>query len=241
LRDEFRSKVIQLADDVFSCENYLLPVNHFEACVFYYRCCLEYIKNIEYIKDKDIIDAGGFIGDSALIFCGLTNKKVYSFEPSSQNVTLMQKTFELNKVTNTVIEHLALGEKLGELELLVAGPASSVNETNKLNILNRIQSPTMEQVRVDTLDNYVASHNLSVGLIKTDVEGFEQALLRGAFSTIKTQRPILLISIYHHAEDFFNIKPLIESWNLGYEFKIVKPVDGAILLETMCIAEVPRK
>ena len=41
-------------------------------------------------------------------------------------------------------------------------------------------------------------------------------------------------------DDFFNIKPMIESWDLGYEFKIVKPVDGAIILETMLIAEVPR-
>jgi hypothetical protein len=40
-------------------------------------------------------------------------------------------------------------------------------------------------------------------------------------------------------DDFFNITPLIESWNLGYEFKIWKPLNGKIIGETMLIAEVP--
>gem|GEM_PF-6245178 len=33
-------------------------------------------------------------------------------------------------------------------------------------------------------------------------------------------KPILIVSIYHHAEQFFGIKPLLESWNLGYKFEI---------------------
>jgi hypothetical protein len=102
------------------------------------------------------------------------------------------------------------------------------------------QTPATEKVRVDTLDNYVAAHNLDVGLIKVDVEGFEQPLLHGAVNTIKTQKPVLLISIYHSLDDFFNIKPLIESWNLNYEFTLVKPVNSCIMEETMLIAEVPR-
>jgi FkbM family methyltransferase len=239
LRDEFYSKIIQWGEGVYSYENYRLPVNEFEPHVFYYRNNLEYVKNIDYLKDKDIIDAGGYVGDSALIFAGLTNKKVYSFEPVSAQAALMHKTFELNKVANGVIEHLALGEEPGELELVVNGSGSTLKETNTLNRKFRIRSLSPKS-RVDTLDNYVAANNLEVGLIKTDVEGFEQPLLRGAENTIKTQKPVLLISIYHNIDDFFSIKPLIESWNLGYEFKIVKPVDGNIIRETMLIAEVPR-
>ena len=78
---------------------------------------------------------------------------------------------------------------------------------------------------------------MKVGLIKTDLEGSEQLFLKGAENTIKMQRPTLLISIYHSADDFFKIKPLIESWNLNYDFKIVKPLDGQILLETLLICE----
>lgn len=49
--------------------------------------------------------------------------------------------------------------------------------------------------------------------------------LKGAKETICTQKPAMLLSIYHQASDYFGIKPLIESWNLGYTFKIHKGVD----------------
>jgi FkbM family methyltransferase len=47
-------------------------------------------------------------------------------------------------------------------------------------------------VKVDTLDNYVTRHNLQVGLIKVDIEGYEQKFLAGAVNTIKKQKPIFL-------------------------------------------------
>ena len=50
----------------------------------------------------DIIDAGGFIGDSVLVLSPLTGGKVYTFEPVRENFDLMQKTMELNHITNAV-------------------------------------------------------------------------------------------------------------------------------------------
>lgn len=80
-------------------------------------------------------------------------------------------------------------------------------------------------------------HGLNVGLIKVDTEGHEQPFLRGAEQTIRTQKPVLLISIYHNMPDFFHIKPMLESWNLGYSFRVHKPIDGSVALETLLIAE----
>ena len=47
-----------------------------------------------------------------------------------------------------------------------------------------------------TIDSYVEENNLNVGLIKVDVEGEEKNLLKGAINTLKTQKPILFLSIY---------------------------------------------
>ena len=69
------------------------------------------------------------------------------------------------------------------------------------------------------------------------MEGFEQQVLHGAQQTIQTQRPTLLISIYHNADDFFSIKPWIENLNLGYRFKLFKPTNTAILAGLLLIAE----
>ena len=89
-----------------------------------------------------------------------------------------------------------------------------------------------------TLDEYVQANQLEVGLLKADVEGFEACMLEGAQETIRSQKPTLLLSIYHSAEDFFGIKRLIESWDLGYQFQIKKPSDNSIIVDTTLIAEV---
>jgi len=89
-----------------------------------------------------------------------------------------------------------------------------------------------------TLDSFVDKFGLEVGLIKVDIEGYEREFLKGAEKTIREQRPTLIISIYHHAADFFDIKPIIESWNLGYRFKVYKPVDFSISREVLLIAEI---
>jgi len=38
--------------------------------------------------------------------------------------------------------------------------------------------------------------------------------------------------------DFFELKPIIESWNLGYRFDIYKPTDEGVRVDTLLIAEV---
>ena len=88
-----------------------------------------------------------------------------------------------------------------------------------------------------TIDEYVEKNSIKVGLIKTDVEGAEQNLFKGAMNTIIEQRPTLLISIYHSAADFFDIKPMLEKLDLNYQFRIYRPTMMNILTDTILIAE----
>lgn len=46
--------------------------------------------------------------------------------------------------------------------------------------------------------------------------------LNGAINTIKQNKPILAISIYHNIEQFFGVKALLENLNLGYNFRVLK-------------------
>ena len=75
-------------------------------------------------------------------------------------------------------------------------------------------------------------------MITIDVEGAEQNLLKGAMDTIKLQKPLLFISIYHNVADFFEIKPwMIKPWiqslDLGYEFEIVKEQPWTFVADTV--------
>ena len=232
LFDNFFNKILKVNDELYVYGKYKLPVNHFEPCVFYYKHGMETLKNTDRIRQQNIIDAGGFIGDSALVLSSYTEKKIYSFEAIPANLQKMQKTIELNSLSNVIPVNKALYSKKTELEFNICDSASS---SVKLETI-----PEGEKVKVQAiaLDEFVKEHNLDVGLIKVDLEGAEQEFLQGALNTIKEQKPTLLFSIYHKPEDFFEIKPILESLNLGYKFRIYNPVDFAIEIETLLIAEI---
>lgn len=141
----------------------------------------------------------------------------------------MKKNIALNNKSNVEPVYMALGDQNNEIYI----DDSNVSSGNVLNIKN-----TGNKVQMTTLDSFVEKNNIKVGLIKTDLEGFEQPFLRGALNTIKKQKPILIISIYHSYSDFFDIKPMIEELDLGYKFKISKSNDFNIIVETKLIAEV---
>lgn len=226
-------KALKINDNCYVWNNYFLPINHFEASVFFYKNGITNIKDLHKLKQKNIIDVGGFIGDSALIFSNYTDKKVYSFEPSSKNFELMQKTISMNKKTNIVPVKLGLGSKCQSANIpLEVGSDLKTDQSQS----EKLSAPASETIKIITLDKFVTENSLDVGLIKVDIEGNEQDFLRGTENTIKRQRPFLLISIYHSPSDFFNIKPMIESWNLGYNFRIVKCTDGQICAETLLVA-----
>lgn len=230
LKQHLYSNILKISEDIYCYKNYLLPINHFEPVVFVYHYGLDKIKNKLKFADKCIIDVGAFIGDTALILSNLTSDKVFAFEATSKYYNLLLKTLELNNTKNVIPVHAALGSNHGRVHVNVAGACSSILRPN-------IDPENVEEVNLITLDTFVEKYNLDVGLIKVDIEGYELEFLKGAENTIKKHRPTLLISIYHNPDEFFMIKPMIESWNLGYNFKIFKPVDYSISREVLLIAE----
>ena len=232
LSDNFYNEIFMISNDLYIYKNYLLPTKHFEANVFYYKHGLSKVKTIERVRGKDIIDAGGFIGDSVLILNELHPERIFSFEAVPENYELLIKTLELNRIRNTVAENVALGAFEGTITMHLAGICSTAFERSDIEFNKHIEAPVI------TLDSYVKKHDLNVGLIKVDIEGAEMSFLEGAKQTICEQKPILLLSIYHNPQDFFGIKPLIESWNLGYSFYVYKPVLDNTTTETTLIAEI---
>ena len=197
-----------------SYDKYILPKNHFESEVFYDKSGMNYIKNINQVK----------------------NKNIYSFEPFLQNYNLMLKTIELNKKNNIIPVNMALGNENKEISIYSNSDTANrgLSIETKQSDINSFEN----KVKMVTLDSYVKENNIEVGLIKTDLEGFEQPFLRGAIETIKEQKPVLIISIYHNYSDFFEIKPMIENLNLGYKFRIIKNRFNSVIGETKLLAEV---
>ena len=234
MNDEFSSKIVKLNDNLYYYNGYYLPVNQFDSSVFFTRYGIDKLTTLDSVRNKHIIDAGGYVGDTALLFSSYTDKNIHVFEASPSNMDIIRETIRLNHLDNIVPVSKALGEKSGTATF-------SLGERNSCNSLVErpgYNYPDHIEVPVVTLDDYVRENNIEVGLIKVDIEGGEQLLLKGAVETIRTQHPILLISIYHSANDFFEIKPMIEKMCGKYTFRIVKPANPAIALETILLAEV---
>ncbi|MEM2206898.1 MAG: FkbM family methyltransferase [Sulfolobales archaeon] len=204
---------------------YVLPINHFEPTVFIHEMGLRDLPSdvIWRINDRDVIDAGAFIGDSVLIFEKYKPRKVYVFEPIKENVSLLKKTLQLNNIDNVSIIEAAVGELEGSVKMFFSGSASLVSEQAD----RAVDVVTIDRVFKDKGD---------IAAIKMDVEGYELPAVKGACKTIKKHKPILLISLYHRGRDFFEIPTLIKSWVPEYKIKFVNLNHASPILERLLVA-----
>ena len=94
------------------------------------------------------------------------------------------------------------------------------------------------EVEINTVDAVVKERNLEVGLIKVDVEGFEPQVIQGALETIKSQKPVLVLATYHQPDEYYELKPYLESLNLGYKFRLRRSCFCFPLCDVVLIAYV---
>lgn len=173
---------------------------------------------LQSLNGKAIMDVGAHIGDTVLLWRDLfPQSPLYAFEPSAYGYNYMCNMLKADIESGRLHAYKqAVGDKPNTLTLhhtQVGTAAFSLREDAPL------QTAEQEQVEVITLDDLVAEQQLQVGLIKADVEGFEQEVVQGALNTIKTQKPVLILATYHTAKEYYELKPFLESLNLGYEFK----------------------
>ena len=216
--EQDRDKLFDMLQDQFSMDvrtKYKLAINNYDMEVFIYHHGLMFAsdKIKQYVKGKDFIDAGAYIGDSALVFMEYEPKKVYSFEISKTSIENYKKTMKLNNIPNDkwqIIE-LALADKKGTVV---------VSDSGGLDV--KIYNSTGDIINSIDLDSYLENKNVNVGFIKADVEGAMYKALLGMEKTIKKYRPVLSLSIYHSPEEFFYTKPLLEkiTKDLNYTVKI---------------------
>ena len=193
-----------------SKKGYWLPEGHRELpiSVFAPHNGLDFIPDAgERMLGASVIDGGAFIGDSALAINEFRPQAIYCFEPEDSNRNKMRETIEHNSLSNVTIVNAGLGSAQGRARL--QGDASKT----KLEL-------SSDGLTVTTVDAFCREHNVAPGLIKLDVEGMEYDVIQGSLETIKRHKPLLIISIYHSARDFFEIKPILHDLGLGYLFSI---------------------
>jgi FkbM family methyltransferase len=188
-------------------------IAHFEPQIFFEKYGLDYIKLKEKLKNSTIIDCGAYIGDSAFIFeKELNPKEIICIEPDEKNYEILLENIKLNNLENKIKAiKIAVGNKETKGNSILCGESAAyIVETEK------------GEVSISTIDNLIFRLYISnVGLIKMDIEGYELPALRGAKETIQKFKPILIISIYHKGQDFFEIPAYLKEIVPEYKFSFI--------------------
>jgi FkbM family methyltransferase len=151
-----------------------------------------------------VIDAGAFIGDFSAL-ASVMGGRVFAFDPSPKFKDAFLATSFLNYFT-PVFE--GLGEKISmERFDTMTGIACDC-----------VKSDGDVEVKINTVDNFAKERDLKIDFIKSDIEGFERFMLRGAAETLVRDEPKLAIRTYHnHFEDARVLPKLIEKLNPRYK------------------------
>lgn len=201
-----------------------------------YECALEHglkglpTKVLEYIKNKDFIDAGAFEGESNLLLQEYSPRKVYSFEPSPSAASRFRRNLSRGKVNHAKyqLETIALGNENTMISFVDDGKSSSCRNVGGV------------QVKMMKLDDYQKENDLVVGFIKADVEGMGVRMLEGMPDTLRKFRPVLCLSIYHNKDEFINTKPLLENLKLNYHMKIIC-LNPEVAVREVCLLAIPEE
>lgn len=158
------------------------------------------------------MDIGASWGDTLEAikkFSDNTFKKVYCLEPDSTSFIKLKQNAKPYGDRVILLNEGAWDktERLNFIEDADHG-ASKVIE-------GCIRSPKF--VLVDKIDNIV-NKNDNIVHIKMDIEGAEYNAIVGASETIKRNKPILAICIYHRNEDLIEIPKLIKEIVPEYRF-----------------------
>ena len=170
------------------------------------------------LKGKDVIDGGAWIGDSSIAFVTAGARKVYAFEPNPQNI---EKVRMVSGVHPQIVPvELGLSDRSGEATLKIYGDMDMGSGYFGQDVSDSFEWKKYREVVSHTvsIDDYVEENGIEPALIKLDVEGNEYAAIRGAGETLRKFRPLVICAMYHNPVDFFNVKPYLESLNVGYRF-----------------------
>ena len=163
----------------------------------------------EIIKNKSVLDIGCNIGNHTLYFLNICNaSKIHCFEPVENTFSILKKNIEINNLKDRVkLWNVGVGSHKS------LGHISHYDENNIGS--TTIQEDSSGNIDIISIDEL----NLQdpIGLIKIDVEGFELEVIKGILTTLKKNKPFIMIELRHEFKQ--EIENLL--FNIGYQFEIL--------------------
>ena len=219
--------------------------------MFYSKLIISILNFFDYFQKKQIIrlfkkkfqkpiviiDVGAHYGETIKLFLDKLNiKKIYSFEASPVNFTVLVNNTSKYEKDMVEVFNFGLGEKISTdfINQTLESSSSTMHKLNtkskylekKLKILNikkKDEFSQKYQVKIFTLDNFIKKNDIDfIDLLKIDTEGYEFNVLKGLKEYCYK---VNLVYFEHHYDDmimknytFGDIHDLLKNKN----FKMIK-------------------
>jgi FkbM family methyltransferase len=138
--------------------------------------------------------------------------RVFGFEPHPSNAKCFRESIRINAFKNVGLTEAALGNATGKVSLFLDETDSGGHTTVAENLWNNRAETRGLTVESILLDDFVRQNQIeNIDVIKMDVQGAEDEVLKGGAQALKKFLPDLLIEAQH--EKVFQESALISTLN----------------------------
>ena len=179
------------------------------------------LKILNHLKKNSfdlVFDVGAALGSYAFVL-SRKSKRVICFEPGDEHFNFLKKA---RIFSNIDVFNAAVGAQSGQKTLYIPGDDRDARHSATLSEKNPIiqSKGTIEHsvtlVSLDDIYKEYASLHASVDLIKIDVEGYENDVLKGAKAVLEEFYPIIIAEIeMRHNPDYKFAFDMLHT--MGYE------------------------
>lgn len=226
LLSDMKDTLKLILQKIFGFSNYLFIFSVFKIRTLKHdkneRDFLHFLKLIP--ENSTVFDIGANIGIMTVYLAQkFKHSAIFSFEPMPDNLTALKRVVQHFNLTNVTIVETALGEKSGQLEMVMPvrnsvkfqGLSHAVHESIPDN-----NDGIRFKVPVQTLDEMSEFKNMKFPLsaIKIDVENFEYFVLKGGENLLIKYKPIVYAELWDN-ENRSQCFSLMTS--IGYQIKVL--------------------
>ena len=186
--------------------------------------------------DGILLDIGANIGSVSIPFAKKFGVEVIAIEASSRNASLLLKNISLNAARFSVHNNCVVSPETHSsrdfIKIFVKNGNSAANSIYE-NWNKSISQQEIEFSKTATVDQLLSDRDLEkIGLIKIDVEGAEEEVLRGFTSIAKTDAPIVFEYRVDVLQKDLNQsgKELIAELEKNFKLFGIKIIDSQIML-----------
>lgn len=149
-----------------------------------------------------VLDVGANIGFFTLVASALTGPtgRVASFEPHPDNAEALRRNVTANQLNQVEVVEAAVSDRNGESGL-------HLNTSDQVASLVVARTNETVSVQTVTVDAEIQRLDLRPAFVKIDVEGHEDAVVRGMTETLRTVRPIVVCEVHTNEPSFAHPVP----------------------------------